>query len=120
LALPHRDLNESLLQQTIHRILSINHKGIRLDNPLIVTNEDHRFLVVDQLFELSSSIQNLAATLVLEPSGKNTAPALTLAALCAQEDGSDPILVVSPADQIIGDLAAFQKALKNQRQEHNY
>jgi len=113
LALPHRDLNESLLQQTIHRMLSINHKGIRLDNPLIVTNEDHRFLVVDQLSELSSSIQNLAATLVLEPSGKNTAPALTLAALFAQEDGSDPILVVSPADQIIGDLAAFQKALKN-------
>lgn len=112
LALSCRESNESLLQQTIHRILSIGNNEIGLDGPLIVTNEEHRFLVVDQLCELSSSIQNLATSLLLEPSGKNTAPALTLAALCAQEQGSDPILLVTPADQTIVNLPAFTNALR--------
>lgn len=74
---------------------------------LIVTNEEHRFLALDQLRELNS----IKATLLLEPSGRNTAPALTLAALCATEDGNDPILLVTPADQTITNQSAFEQAI---------
>jgi mannose-1-phosphate guanylyltransferase/mannose-6-phosphate isomerase len=74
---------------------------------LIVTNEEHRFLALDQLREL----KNLQATLLLEPSGRNTAPALTIAAIKAVEEGGDPILVVTPADQTVTNKEAFATAL---------
>ena len=74
---------------------------------MIVTNEEHRFLALDQLREL----ENIQATLLLEPSGRNTAPALTLAALCAQEHSDDPILLITPADQTIQNQPA-QKTVK--------
>jgi mannose-1-phosphate guanylyltransferase/mannose-6-phosphate isomerase len=80
---------------------------------VIVTNEDHRFLVLDQLREMKS----IRATLLLEPTGRNTAPALTLAALYASQSGtnkeSDPILVITPADQTIQNTEAFTKALQH-------
>ena len=98
--------SQSLFQQAIERIHAIGAKHI--GRTLIVTNEDHRFLAIDQLREL----KNIQATLLLEPSGRNTAPALTLAALYAQEQGNDPILVVTPADQTVKNGAAFTKALK--------
>lgn len=117
--------NQSLFQQAISRIDLVASERIVLEDPLVVTNEDHRFLALDQLRELypqpklgssnleqSSKSSDASATLLLEPCGKNTAPALTIAALCAQESG-DPILVVTPADQTIGNTAAFAKALKN-------
>jgi len=75
---------------------------------LIVTNEEHRFLALNQAHEL----KNIKATLLLEPSGRNTAPALTLAALCAMDDGSDPILLVTPADQTITNQSAFEEAIQ--------
>jgi mannose-1-phosphate guanylyltransferase/mannose-6-phosphate isomerase len=88
-----------------------------LGKTLIVTNEEHRFLALDQLRELKSGSKKMEATLLLEPAGRNTAPALTLAALYAQQEGlgknSDPILVVSPADQAVINTAAFTKALKS-------
>jgi mannose-1-phosphate guanylyltransferase/mannose-6-phosphate isomerase len=85
-----------------------------------VTNEEHRFLALDQLRELP----NIQATLLLEPVGRNTAPALTLAAFQAKdinksEDGKassesvDPILVITPADQTIQNQTAFVKALQD-------
>jgi len=74
----------------------------------VVTNEEHRFLSLEQLRE----IKGVTATLLLEPSGRNTAPALTLAALQATEDGQDPILVVTPADQTVQNPDAFQLALQ--------
>jgi mannose-1-phosphate guanylyltransferase/mannose-6-phosphate isomerase len=84
-----------------------------LGSTLIVTNEDHRFLVLDQLRE----VKDISATLLLEPIGRNTAPALALAALCAQEAkndlDSDPILVIAPADQTIQNADAFTKALQS-------
>jgi mannose-1-phosphate guanylyltransferase/mannose-6-phosphate isomerase len=80
---------------------------------VIVTNEDHRFLVLDQLREMES----IRAILLLEPAGRNTAPALTLAALYAAESStnkeSDPILVITPADQTIQNAEAFTKALQH-------
>lgn len=109
--------SQSLFQQAVVRINSVRNTGnqignsIHLGNTLVVTNEDHRFLVLDQLRELES----IRATLILEPTGRNTAPALTMAAFCAQQlaNGQDPILVVTPADQTIKNQAAFTKALQD-------
>ena len=103
--------SQSLFQQAVGRINSITGPDIQLGNTLVVTNEDHRFLVLDQLRELSL----INATLLLEPVGRNTAPALTMAALCAQQlsSGIDPILVITPADQTIQNPNAFTKALQD-------
>lgn len=98
---------QSLFQQAIERIHSVANSQIALGKTVIVTNEEHRFLALDQLREL----KQVSATLLLEPVGKNTAPALTLAALFAQDQGNDPILVVTPADQTVTNPAAFTQAL---------
>jgi len=110
--------NQSLFQQAINRIHSIGSKEITLDRTVIVTNEEHRFLALDQLRELKNGSQAIQATLLLEPFGRNTAPALTLAALYAQDHAnnvidinSDSILVVTPADQTVTNPVAFTKAL---------
>lgn len=106
--------SKSLFQQAIERIYSVGNQNIALGKALVVTNEEHRFLVLDQLRELKNELKGLGATLLLEPAGRNTAPALTLAALYAQEIGGnkeDPILVVTPADQTVTNPAAFTKAL---------
>ena len=103
--------NQSLFQQAIARINAIGNLQIDLSPTLIVTNEDHRFLALDQLREL----QGIEATLLLEPVGRNTAPALSLAALQALDNGLkdlDPILVITPADQTVQNQAAFVKALQ--------
>ena len=99
--------NQSLFQQAIGRIHAVAGKDIALGKTVIVTNEEHRFLALDQLREL----KGIDATLLLEPSGRNTAPALTLAALYAREQDQDPVLVVTPADQTVTNPAAFTKAL---------
>uniref|UniRef100_B1XTE5 mannose-1-phosphate guanylyltransferase n=1 Tax=Polynucleobacter necessarius subsp. necessarius (strain STIR1) TaxID=452638 RepID=B1XTE5_POLNS len=103
--------SQSLFQQAVERINSIANSDIQLGNTLVLTNEDHRFLVLDQLRELPS----INATLLLEPVGRNTAPALAMAALCAQQlaNGVDPILVITPADQTIKNQGAFTKALQD-------
>ena len=105
--------NQSLFQQAIARVNAIGNMHIELCETLIVTNEEHRFLALDQLREL----KNIKATLLLEPIGRNTAPALSLAALHAldqsQIEGSDPILVITPADQTVKNQAAFVKALQD-------
>jgi mannose-1-phosphate guanylyltransferase/mannose-6-phosphate isomerase len=103
--------SESLFQQAVDRINSAASPDIKLGNTLVVTNEDHRFLVLDQLRDLPS----IHSTLLLEPVGRNTAPALSMAALCAQQlsNGEDPILVITPADQTIQNQNAFTKALRD-------
>lgn len=98
----------SLFQQAVERIQGLASADMSLGATLVVTNEEHRFLVLDQLRELKST----PATLLLEPAARNTAPALALAALQATEGGEDPILVVTPADQTIADSAAFIDALR--------
>ena len=109
LVLSGDDSKKSLFQQAIERIHSIANAKIKLGSAVIVTNEEHRFLALDQLREL----KNIQATLLLEPSGRNTAPALTLAALYAGDADSDSILVVTPADQTIQNGPAFTKALQH-------
>ena len=100
--------NTSLFQQAVSRLQGLAAPDISLAAPLIVGNEEHRFLVLDQLRELK--VEPAAA--LLEPVGRNTAPALTLAALAALADGADPVLVVTPADQTVSDEAAFTAAVQ--------
>ena len=100
--------NESLFQQAAQRLVSLGADDIQVAKPLIVTGEEHRFLASEQLRE--AGIELGAA--LLEPVGRNTAPALTLAALAAQADGEDPILVVTPADQTVANTAAFAQAMQ--------
>ena len=94
--------DESMLQATVRRLDGM--AGV-LD-PLFVCNEEHRFVVAEQ-----SRMLGKRGTVLLEPIGRNTAPALTLAALHASRDGGDPVLVVMPADHVILQPAAFQAAV---------
>lgn len=99
----------SLFQQAVQRVNALAASDIQVGETLVVTNEEHRFLALDQLREL----KHVSSRLLLEPIGRNTAPALTLAALQASADGADPILVVTPADQTVRDAGAFTVALQN-------
>jgi len=100
--------DDSLFQQAVGRLVGLAAPDIAVEAPLIVGNADHRFLALEQLREKKIE----PAAVILEPVGRNTAPALTLAALAAREGGADPILVVSPADQTVADQAAFTAALQ--------
>jgi mannose-1-phosphate guanylyltransferase / mannose-6-phosphate isomerase len=99
--------DESLFQLAARRLVGLGAADIAVASPLIVTNEEHRFLAFEQLREIGIG----AGELLLEPAGLNTAPALTLAALAALDAGGDPILVVTPADQIVTDSTAFALAM---------
>lgn len=92
---------DSLLQATVRRVDGI--ANAVLAQPMVVCNEEYRFVIAEQLRLLGKS-----GTIVLEPLGRNTAPALTLSALAAIKNGADPILLVMPADHVIVDKAAFQ------------
>ena len=96
---------DSLLQATVRRVEGL--AGEHLGAPMVVCNEEYRFVIAEQLRLMGQS-----GTLVLEPVGRNTAPALTLAALAAIRGGDDPILLVMPSDHVISDTPAFQAAVR--------
>ena len=75
--------------------------------PIIVSNEEYRFITAEQLRQIGIK----PAKIILEPLGRNTAPALALAALTALESGNDPVLLVMPADHVISNNTAFQAAV---------
>jgi mannose-1-phosphate guanylyltransferase/mannose-6-phosphate isomerase len=100
--------NESLFQEAAQRLAALGSENIRVANPVIVSGEDHRFLASEQLREVGISL----GTALLEPTGRNTAPALTLAAMATMQNGQDPVLVVTPADQTIAKPAAFTVAVQ--------
>ncbi|CAN0449001.1 unnamed protein product [Scytosiphon promiscuus] len=93
----------SLFQNTLSRLEGI--PGI--ESPLVVCNKDHRFLVAEQLRQLGKE----ESTILLEPIGRNTAPAVALAALLAQQKDADPYLLVLPADHVIADQEEFQRRI---------
>ncbi len=101
--------NHSLLQETLLRLNGLDKKSadVQVRPPLIVSNEEHRFLVAEQLRQVGCSFEKI----ILEPVGRNTAPALTLAALAATRGGQDPLLLVMPADHVIQNVDAFQHTL---------
>jgi mannose-1-phosphate guanylyltransferase len=98
---------QTMLQQTIVRLDAVVHAA-----PIVICNEEHRFLAAEQLYALRSDNRQAHNGLILEPFGRNTAPAIALAALKASSQGEDPILLVLAADHVIDDEAAFCKATK--------
>jgi mannose-1-phosphate guanylyltransferase/mannose-6-phosphate isomerase len=96
--------NQTLLQQTIQRLDGLD--GVAA--PLVVCNEEHRFLVAEQVRALGRQ----TARIILEPTGRNTAPALTLAALGLTDKNTDALMIVMPADHVIRDVAAFHQAVR--------
>ena len=98
--------DDSLLQATVRRTDGI---GTQVAPPMVVCNEEYRFVIAEQL-----RVMGKPGTVVLEPVGRNTAPALTLAALAARNDAqTDPVLLVMPADHVIVDTPAFQTAVRH-------
>lgn len=99
----------SLLQETVLRVRDLieTDPSIFALPLLVVCNESHRFLVAEQLQALSQE----PATIVLEPAGRNTAPALTAASLIACRAGGDPVLAVMPSDHVIKHRKAFSATL---------
>ena len=77
-------------------------------NPLIICNEDHRFLAAEQLRQINKESNGI----ILEPIGKNTAPAIALAALKSINNNKDPLLLVLSADHLIQDTKAFHQSIK--------
>ena len=92
----------SLLQRTWLRL-----EGLPCAAPLVVANEEHRFMVAEQLQLVGAR----PAALILEPVGRNTAPAIAVAALQAMAEGDDPVLLVLPSDHVIADEAGFRRAV---------
>lgn len=100
--------NETMLQATAGRVgAALAAAGRAVLPPIVVSNEEYRFITAGQLHEAG----HLQVAIVLEPRGRNTAPALTLAALLALDGGDDPVLVVMPADHIITDVGQFRNAV---------
>ena len=100
--------DSTLFKQSISRAIALQNNDIQIEEILIVTNENHRFLVLEQLDELKI---NVPTRILLEPEPKNTAPALTLAALAAQDTNPDSVLVVTPADNYVKDLHQFTQTM---------
>ena len=94
---------QSLLQATWQRVRDLPGAAA----PLVVANEEHRFMVAEQLRQAGAKPE----ALILEPVGRNTAPAIAVAALRAMKDGADPVLLVLPSDHVIADEAAFRAAV---------
>ncbi len=95
--------HKTLLQNTVKRLEGLANQSA----PLMVCNENHRFLVAEQLRNIGVS----AAHIILEPIGRNTAPAVAVAALTALSRDSDALLLVLPADHLIANAALFREAV---------
>ena len=105
--LPLLDTSLSMLQSTLKRL-----EGLNTAPPLLICNEQHRFLAAEQVRQLSLQ----QAQILLEPMGRSTAPAIALAALYSTEQAAgqpaaDPVLLVLPADHAIDDIPAFHAAV---------
>ena len=92
------EADATMLQKTMTRL-----SGLKIDSSVTICNEEHRFFVAEQLREIDQ-----LGSIILEPAGRNTAPAIALAALTAKDD---PLLLVLPADHVITNEAAFNQAV---------
>lgn len=93
----------TLVQATVSRL-----KGLEVAAPLVVCNCEHRFIVAGQLHEIGTQ----PSAILLEPHGRNTAPAVALAALESLQQHEDPLLLVLPADHVINDVTSFHTAVR--------
>ena len=94
---------QTMLQATWRRVAAVAAHG-----PLVIANETHRFVAAEQLQQVGAEPQ----AIILEPVGRNTAPAIAVAALEATRGGEDPLLLVLPSDHVIADEAAFHDAVR--------
>lgn len=93
----------TMFQETLDRLNGIDD----IQPPIVICNNEHRFMVAEQLHELDVT----SSSIILEPVGRNTAPALAISALQAQATGDDPILLVLAADHTINNIPAFHQAI---------
>ncbi|KJF85809.1 mannose-1-phosphate guanyltransferase [Photobacterium phosphoreum] len=102
--------DDSMLQNTITRLDSLSKS-----EPIIICNNEHRFMVAEQLRNIG--VNN--ASIILEPVGRNTAPAIALAAFKAISDGNDPLLLVLAADHVITKESAFIESVNKAKDAAN-
>src|SRR5690606_8303253 len=95
--------DNTLIQETVQRLA-----GLDIFAPMVICNEDHRFVVAEQLHQIGVKPDSI----LLEPHGRNTAPAVALAALHALSHHDDPLLLVLPADHVIQDIEAFHAGIR--------
>ena len=95
--------DDTMLQATWKRVAALSAHG-----PMIVANHEHRFMVAEQMREAGAD----PMAIILEPVGRNTAPAIAIAALEAMARGEDAMLLVLPSDHVIADVAAFHAAVE--------
>lgn len=101
---------QTMLQATISRAMALQKNGLTINAPLLIGNQEHRFIIREQALAIGYT----PAAIILEPDGRNTAPAIALAALhLAQGDNGDPnaLMLVLPADHVIKNTDAFAKAV---------
>ncbi|MFB2667685.1 mannose-1-phosphate guanylyltransferase/mannose-6-phosphate isomerase [Shewanella xiamenensis] len=96
--------NATMLQNTISRLAGIEHEPV-----MLICNEEHRFIAAEQVRQLGVKHSGI----FLEPVGRNTAPAIALAAFKAVESGHDPLLLVLAADHVIENVQAFQQSINS-------
>ena len=102
--IPLRD-ERSLFQDTVKRVNMLNHD---IQAPIIICNDEHRFMAAEQM-----RLENVnSANIILEPVGRNTAPAIALAAMCALQRDENSVLLVLPADHILNDQDKFGQAVE--------
>src|SRR5690554_2513211 len=94
----------TMLQNTLARL-----EGLECASPVLICNEDHRFIAAEQLRQMGALNHNI----ILEPAGRNTAPAIALAAFTAMAQGADPVMLVLAADHIMQQPEAFRSAVGN-------
>lgn len=94
--------NQTLLQETLSRL-----EGVAIECPIIICNEEHRFLVAEQLRQIKQQ-----SHILLEPVGRNTAPAIALAAFKVYQENPDGILLVLAADHAIKEIDAFHRSVQ--------
>ncbi len=92
--------DHTLFQETLLRL-----SGLPMGEPIVVCNEEHRFTAAENLQQIDMH----AASIVLEPAGRNTAPAIAAAAHVAMKEDKDAVMLVLPADHKIGDVGGFKK-----------
>ena len=97
------DGTSTMLQATVARIVALSCAA-----PLVICNEETRFLAAEQMRQIGQD----RALILLEPAGRNTAPAIALAALEAVATGGDPVMLVMPADHKINNPEAFTAAVE--------
>ena len=96
--------DHSLLQDTVSRLADMP----EIAAPMMVCNVEHRFMIAEQMRQIGSKPR----AIVLEPVGRNTAPAIAVAALMLSRDDPDALMLVLPADHLIGDIDAFHEAIR--------